>query len=114
MCSSASSGTCPASRALRMRIEHAQILDAGGDSEVRDARRVASMQPTHSTSDMPWAAARLGAERGEEGAYAWRALLDTGAVLPSGSDSPVESVEPAARVCSRRYPAGCMGNPSGG
>jgi predicted amidohydrolase YtcJ len=49
------------------------------------------MQPTHCTSDMPWAEARLGKER-IKGAYAWRSLLDSGAVIASGSDFPVEEV----------------------
>ena len=51
------------------------------------------MQPTHCTSDMPWAPARLGAAR-IEGAYAWRRLLDSGARLALGSDFPVEDPNP--------------------
>ena len=52
-----------------------------------------SMQPTHCTSDMYWAEARLGSKR-IRGAYAWRSLLNTGVVIPAGSDFPVESPNP--------------------
>jgi predicted amidohydrolase YtcJ len=51
------------------------------------------MQPTHCISDLPWAAARLGPDR-LTGAYAWRALLATGVVIPAGSDFPVEDPNP--------------------
>src|SRR5687767_10894783 len=51
------------------------------------------MQPTHATSDMYWAEARLGPER-VKGAYAWRTVLDAGVRLPLGSDFPVEDVSP--------------------
>jgi len=52
-----------------------------------------SMQASHCTSDMEWAAERLGPER-LRGAYAWRSLLDTGVVIAGGSDFPVESPNP--------------------
>src|SRR5207248_1926887 len=58
---------------------------------------IASMQPTHATSDAPWAEQRLG--RGSErqrGAYAWRQALDAGAPLAFGSDFPVEGIDPRA------------------
>ena len=51
------------------------------------------MQPTHATSDMYWAEARLGAERAK-GAYAWRTVLNAGGRLALGSDFPVEAVNP--------------------
>jgi predicted amidohydrolase YtcJ len=51
------------------------------------------MQATHCTSDMRWAAERLGPER-LRGAYAWRSLLRTGVVIPGGSDLSVESPNP--------------------
>ncbi|MCH7549460.1 MAG: amidohydrolase [Candidatus Krumholzibacteriota bacterium] len=77
----------------RFRIEHCQLI-APEDME-RFARLgvIASMQPTHATSDMYWAEARVGAER-LTGAYAWRTLLDQGARVALGSDFPVESVNP--------------------
>jgi len=77
----------------RLRIEHAQILTE------RDVPRFArlgvlpSMQATHCTSDMAWAAERLGPER-LGGAYAWRSLLGTGVIIAGGSDFPVESPNP--------------------
>jgi predicted amidohydrolase YtcJ len=52
---------------------------------------IASMQPTHATSDSPWAEARVGKDR-LKGAYAWRRMLDAGARLAFGSDFPVEEV----------------------
>jgi predicted amidohydrolase YtcJ len=54
---------------------------------------IPSMQPTHQTSDMGWAEARVGPQR-IRGAYAWRSLLNTGVVIPSGTDFPVEEVNP--------------------
>ena len=52
------------------------------------------MQPTHCTSDMPWAPTRLGQARVAEGAYVWQKLLKSGARLASGSDFPVEQANP--------------------
>ena len=103
----------PASRALRMRIEHAQILDAAEIPRFGKLGVIASMQPTHATSDMPWAAARIGRARVEEGAYVWQKLLDTGAVIASGSDFPVEEAEPDAGVLCRNHSSGCLRKPVG-
>src|SRR5690606_18738191 len=75
----------------RWRIEHAQILAPQDLSRLAGLHVIASMQPTHATSDMPWAEDRLGPER-INGAYAWRKLRDSGARLALGSDFPVESV----------------------
>ncbi len=77
----------------RHRIEHAQILHTGDISRFSELGIIAAMQPTHATSDMYWAVDRLGEERAS-GAYAWRSLLDSGAVLSFGSDFPVEQVNP--------------------
>ena len=78
---------------LRNRVEHAQIVAL--DDIPRFARLgvVASMQPVHATSDMNMAEDRVGAER-IRGGYAWRRLLDSGAVIASGSDFPVELPNP--------------------
>ena len=84
----------PGTRALRPRVEHAQILDAADLPRFGALGIIASMQPIHCTSDMPWAARRLGAGRVSEGAYAWRTLLDSGAVIAAGSDFPVEPPNP--------------------
>jgi predicted amidohydrolase YtcJ len=79
---------------LRWRIEHAQHL------AVTDIRRfagmgvIAAMQGIHCTSDAPFVEKRLGYQRAREGAYAWRSLLDAGAVIANGTDAPVEDVNP--------------------
>jgi len=77
----------------RWRIEHAQVVAMADIPRFAALGVAASMQPTHATSDMPWAGARVGAER-LRGAYAWRRFLDSGADLPLGSDFPVEAVNP--------------------
>lgn len=73
----------------RFRIEHAQVIALEDIPRFKTQGVIASMQPTHATSDMPWAEARLGKVR-LRGAYAWRRLLDAGATLSFGSDFPVE------------------------
>jgi predicted amidohydrolase YtcJ len=75
---------------LRHRIEHAQILHPDDIPRLVELGAIASMQPIHATQDMLLADAFWG-ERCT-GAYAWRSLLDTGAVLAFGSDSPVEDL----------------------
>ncbi len=77
----------------RWRIEHAQIMAVEDIPRVPALQVIASMQPTHATSDMPWAGDRVGPAR-LAGAYAWRSFLDAGARLALGSDFPVESVDP--------------------
>ena len=79
--------------APRFRVEHAQVLAPSDIPRFRELGVLPSMQPTHCTSDMPWAAARLG-ERRLRGAYAWRSLLDSGSIIPGGSDFPVEHPNP--------------------
>lgn len=81
---------------LRWRIEHAQHL-APDDIE-RFARLgiIAAMQGIHGTSDGPWVLRRLGPVRAESGAYVWRRLLDSGAVVTNGTDVPVEDIDPIA------------------
>ena len=78
---------------LRFRVEHAQVI--AKDDFMRFAKLgvLPSMQPTHLTSDMPWAPERLGAERVLR-AYAWRSFHALDVVVPFGSDFPVESVDP--------------------
>ena len=74
---------------------------------------VASMQPTHATSDMAWADERLGPAR-LAGAYAWRSLLDSGAHLAFGSDFPVEETAPLLGVYAAVTRQDAQGNPPGG
>ncbi|HBS29539.1 MAG TPA: amidohydrolase [Phycisphaerales bacterium] len=77
----------------RWRIEHAQLLSPQDIPRFAQLGVVASMQPTHCTSDMRWVDARVGQERAL-GAYAWASLLRAGAVIAGGSDFPVESHNP--------------------
>ncbi|KAG9105240.1 hypothetical protein FRC07_009463 [Ceratobasidium sp. 392] len=77
----------------RLRIEHAQILTQDDLKRLADLKVIASVQPTHATSDMGYAEARLGSER-IKGAYAWRTLIQNGALITTGSDFPVEGINP--------------------
>ncbi len=77
----------------RFRIEHAQIVSPADMPRFAALGVIPSMQASHQTSDMRWAEARVGPER-IKGAYAWRTLLNTGVVIPNGSDFPVEEVNP--------------------
>ena len=77
----------------RFRIEHAQILHYDDVPRFAQLGVIPSMQAVHATSDMYWAVNRLGPAR-MLGAYAWRSLLNTGIVVPNGSDFPVEQVNP--------------------
>jgi len=79
---------------LRWRIEHAQHLHPDDVGRFAALGVIPSMQAIHCTSDGPWVFQRLGAERAESGAYLWRDLLDSGAVVNNGTDTPVESVDP--------------------
>lgn len=93
-------------RALRPRIEHAQVVARADWPRFDTLGVVASMQPTHATSDMPWAPSRLGPER-IDGAYAWRKLVGDPHLLAFGSDFPVERPHPfeglyAAVTCAAR------------
>jgi predicted amidohydrolase YtcJ len=86
----------PDKKDLRWRVEHAQHLDPGDIPRFAALGVVASMQGIHCTSDGPWVPQRLGEERAAEGAYMWRALLDSGAIVSNGTDAPVEDVDPIA------------------
>ena len=97
----------------RWRIEHAQILSPQVLPRLARMHVIASMQPTHATSDMPWAEDRLGPQR-ILGAYAWRQLRDTGAHVAFGSDFPVESVDPRLGLYSAVTRADPEGRPVGG
>ncbi|MFL5603624.1 MAG: amidohydrolase [Gemmatimonadaceae bacterium] len=77
----------------RFRIEHAQVLSPSDIPRFARLGVIPSMQATHQTSDMRWAEARVGPQR-IRGAYAWRSLLNTGVVIPNGTDFPVEEVNP--------------------
>lgn len=77
----------------RFRVEHVQVLDHADVPRFAQLGVIPSMQAVHQTSDMYWAPTRLGYAR-TFGAYAWRSLLNTGVIIPNGSDFPVERVNP--------------------
>jgi predicted amidohydrolase YtcJ len=77
----------------RFRVEHAQILSPDDIPRFAGLGVIPSMQASHQTSDMYWAGTRVGPTR-LLGAYAWRSLLNSGVVVPNGSDFPVEQVNP--------------------
>lgn len=86
----------PAQRAVaepRWRIEHAQIISPADIPRFAKLGIIASMQPSHAIGDLFFAPGRLGKDR-LAGAYAWQALLRSGAVVAAGSDAPVERGEP--------------------
>lgn len=97
----------------RHRVEHAQVIDPVDQLRFADLGVTASMQPTHATSDMPWAEERLGSER-ISGAYAWRSLIEAGANLAFGSDAPVESINPWLGIYAAVTRQDAQGQPAGG
>jgi predicted amidohydrolase YtcJ len=86
----------PEKTGLRWRVEHAQHLNAADIPRFGKLGVIAAMQGIHCTSDAPFVIARLGEQRAAEGAYAWRKLVDSGAVVGNGTDAPVEDVDPLA------------------
>lgn len=89
-------------RAARYRIEHAQIIASEDIPRFAAQGVIASMQPSHAISDLHFAPARLGPER-LGGAYAWRALLDSGATVAGGTDAPVEKGDPLIEFYAATY-----------
>jgi predicted amidohydrolase YtcJ len=104
----------PDSPDLRMRVEHAQVLDSSEIPRFARLGVIASMQPTHATSDMPWVPARIGDARTNEGAYVWRKLLAAGARIAAGSDFPVEEPNPMFGFYAAITRQDRSGNPPGG
>ncbi|CAN5144089.1 amidohydrolase [soil metagenome] len=103
----------PGETKVHLRVEHAQIIAPEDVRAMVESGAIASMQPTHATSDMPWAESRIGTPR-ILGAYAWRTMLDHHVSLIGGSDFPVEKVGPLLGIyaaVTRQDPAG---NPVGG
>ena len=86
----------PDKRDLRWRIEHAQHLHPDDIARFAQLGVLACVQGVHCTSDGPWVPERLGEKRSREGAYVWRDLIDSGAILINGTDAPVEDVDPLA------------------
>ncbi len=97
----------------RWRIEHFQIVDPADIPRIAPAGIVASMQPTHQTSDRLMAEKRLGPDR-LAGAYAWQTVLRSGAKLAFGSDFPVESPNPFPGLSAAVSRQDMNGQPPGG
>jgi len=100
-------------RDRRWRIEHFQIVDPADIPRLAPAGIIASMQPTHQTSDRLMAEARLGPNR-LAGAYAWQTVLKTGATLAFGTDFPVESPNPFPGLSAGISRQDMKGQPPGG
>jgi len=97
----------------RWRIEHFQIVDPADIPRIAPAGIIASMQPTHQTSDRLMAEKRLGPKR-LAGAYAWQTVLKSGAHLAFGSDFPVESPNPFPGLSAAVSRQDMQGQPPGG
>ena len=97
----------------RFRVEHAQVMRLGDIERMARLGVIASMQPTHATSDMPWAEDRVGAAR-IRGAYAWRRVLEAGGELALGSDFPVERADPLLGIYAAVTRQDTAGSPAGG
>jgi predicted amidohydrolase YtcJ len=97
----------------RNRVEHAQIIELQDLPRFKELNIIASMQPTHATSDKNMAEDRVGSER-IKGAYAWQTLLGQGTVVASGSDFPVESANPFLGLYAAITRKDIEGNPLGG
>jgi len=100
-------------RDRRWRIEHFQIVDPADIPRLAPAGIIASMQPTHQTSDRLMAEARLGMNR-LAGTYAWQSVLKSGAKLAFGTDFPVESPNPFPGLSAAISRQDMNGQPPGG
>ena len=100
-------------RDRRWRIEHFQIADPADIPRLAPAGIIASMQPTHQTSDRLMAEKRLGPNR-LAGAYAWQSVLKSGARLAFGTDFPVESPNPFPGLSAAISRQDMNGQPPGG
>ena len=97
----------------RWRIEHFQVVDPADIPRLKPAGIIASMQPTHQTSDRLMAEARLGSDR-LKGAYAWQTVEKLGIPIAFGSDFPVESPNPFPGLSAAVSRQDMNGQPSGG
>lgn len=98
---------------LRWRIEHAQVVSPEDRSFFQRYSIIPSVQPTHATSDGPWAGDRLGPER-ITSAYAYKDLLRTMGLLALGTDFPVEGIDPLQTFRSAVLRTDGRGEPAGG
>lgn len=98
---------------LRWRIEHAQVLAPEDRSQFGRYSVIPSVQPTHATSDGPWAEERLGATR-IVNAYAYEDLRKTMGLLALGTDFPVEGIDPLQTFRSAVFRTNAQDEPAGG
>jgi len=97
----------------RWRIEHSQIIHPDDFNKFGKYSIIPSVQPTHCTSDMPWAEDRVGEDR-ITGAYSYQTLLQENGWLPCGTDFPVENIEPLFTFYSAVFRIDREGWPEGG
>lgn len=97
----------------RWRIEHAQVVNENDFSLFGKTSVIPSVQPTHATSDMPWAKDRIGEER-LKGAYAYERLLQQNGWLPLGTDFPVEDISPVKTFYAAVFRKDAKGFPPAG
>jgi len=104
---------CGIGRASRPRIEHAQVMRLADVPRLAKLGAIASMQPTHCTSDMAWLPARIGSGR-LPGVSPWRTLADAGVPLAFGSDFPIEPPDPRKGLYAAITRQDEAGRPPGG
>ena len=98
---------------LRWRIEHAQVVQPSDRKYFADFSIIPSVQPTHATSDMPWAESRIGKDR-MKGAYSYKSLLNVAGTVACGSDFPVEDINPLYGFYAAVSRRDQQGNPASG
>jgi hypothetical protein len=97
----------------RWRIEHAQIVSPEDFEKFREFTIIPSVQPTHATSDMPWAEERLGSDRIQH-AYAYKKLLSMNGIIALGTDFPIEDIDPLKTFYAATARKDAKGNPNNG
>jgi len=97
----------------RFRIEHAQIVRKQDIQLFKKLGVIPAMQPTHCTSDMTFIEKRIGRERSTY-SYAWRSFINSGSIIPCGSDFPVESNNPFLGIYAAITRQDLKGQPKGG
>lgn len=97
----------------RWRIEHAQVLHSDDFQIFKQYTIIPSVQPTHATSDMRWAALRLGKFRVKQ-SYAYKKLLEQNGIIALGTDFPVEDYNPIGTFYAAVARKDKKGNPAGG
>jgi predicted amidohydrolase YtcJ len=97
----------------RFRVEHAQVLALSDVPRFKALDVIPSMQPTHCTSDMYWAEARVGPQRAQ-GAYLWKTFLEQGVPIAGGSDAPVEKIDVLPGIYAAVTRQDAKGWPPGG